>query len=260
MQWRIRKWYLDVVDPSGCAAIAYWAYLQAGPAQFTASSLLTAEPGRAPQTTTTMLGSREPAERNGSIAWVDTHSQSHGQWTGQTFTQTHTLYSQANGCASWRCVMPSGAATLRWPGGLVQGLGYAELLELTLPPWQLPIDELRWGRVCTPGTPVAWINWRGTHPLTLVLVDGVGVPDATVADDHINAGETMVHLGEQRVLRSGPIGTTALAGLPLLGRLAQAQWLASHERKWLAQADVQHHNNPPVKAWAVHEKVDFTGT
>ena len=52
------------------------------------------------------------------------------------------LFESADGIVDWTCEMPRARTRI----GEVCGDGYAEVLHMTVPPWKLPIDELRWGR------------------------------------------------------------------------------------------------------------------
>src|SRR2546423_3960326 len=79
-------------------------------------------------------------------------------------------------------------------GGRLEGLGYAERLTMTIPPWRLPFEELRGGRFLSDGDALVWINWRGAHTLNLSFPNGVCVEDALVKDSEGAAGETRLTL------------------------------------------------------------------
>jgi hypothetical protein len=72
----------------------------------------------------------------------------------------------------WHCVCPNADATIRIGDDTVQGLGYAEHLTMTLKPWRLPFDELRWGRFLSAADTLIWIQWRGSMSRTWIWVDG----------------------------------------------------------------------------------------
>jgi hypothetical protein len=129
--------------------------------------------------------------------------------------------------------------SLNIAGRPVTGLGYVEVLTLTLPPWRLPIDELRWGRFCAADGGAVWIEWRGPHPLKLGLLDGAPAPFMP----------ERLGLRDHRVLRSGRIGETALAMIPRLDRLP-GRVLGLSETKWLSRGALA-----GSEGWAIHEVV-----
>ena len=69
--------------------------------------------------------------------------------------------------------------------GLRSGLGYAERLVLTIPPWKLPIETLRWGRFLSPSDWIVWIDWQGEHPQTIVYRNGARVAVDELGDEQI---------------------------------------------------------------------------
>jgi hypothetical protein len=136
----------------------------------------------------------------------------------------------------------------------MRATGYAEVLETDIPPWQLPINELRWGRAIGASSSVVWIDWRGSVPLTLILLDGEPV-DGSVDDRRVAFADRSITLTPTRLLRDGPIGTTALASIPGLSSWAPAAILAAHETKWFSSAACT--GPPPFAGRAIHEVVRF---
>lgn len=133
----------------------------------------------------------------------------------------------------WDCMQPRSRVSL---AGL-QGLGYAEVLTLTIAPWSLPIDELRWGRFASEGHGKVWIEWRGPHPLAQVLVDG-------------KAGEAPLVLDDDAVLRSGRIEETALSIIPNLASMLPGRILGLTETKWRSRGTMLGR-----QGFAIHEVV-----
>jgi hypothetical protein len=142
-------------------------------------------------------------------------------------------------------------------GTAVEGLGYVERLDMTLPPWRLPIRELRWGRFLADGVGVVWIEWRGSRPLALVVVDGSVVDGAEVGDDAVAWRAGRLELEPGAVLREGTLATTALA------RVAPVRWLAPravrelHESKRLRRGRMVGGDGPVATGWAIDELVRF---
>jgi hypothetical protein len=139
-------------------------------------------------------------------------------------------------------------------GGRDAGLGYAERIETTLAPWNLPIRELRWGRFVSEGASLAWIDWGGPYPLRLVLHDGRVSENAAVDDAHVTTRTSLLSLERPRVLREGPIGTTALARVPLVRDALPVRLLALSETKWISRGTL-HDLHGRHEGWAIHEVV-----
>ena len=143
-------------------------------------------------------------------------------------------------------------------GTALSGLGYAERLTLGLPPWRLPIDELRWGRwiAADGGRSIVWIDWRGAQPLTAVFVDGVRHGAATVDDDRVAASDAVLLLTGRRVLHRRALSEVIGAAGPL-ARVFPAAWLGMEDRKWMSMGTLHGAGAPPETGWAIHEHVRF---
>jgi hypothetical protein len=165
-----------------------------------------------------------------------------------------TLLIQDGGSVEWHCVMPRARVTLEHGGRVVTGLGYVEELRLTLPPWTLPIEELRWGRFVGDGGSVVWVDWRGAHNKCLVIRNGARVTghvtDAGVdmADD-----EAALKLEEGQPLREGTLGNTAIAAMAELHHLLPARILGVKQRMVVAPAVLEQPFMTPVKGWSISD-------
>ena len=225
MRFTLRKWYLDCVTAAGEAVVLYQARLRWGPLALRYASLLG---GR-----TTLRATPEPSVEGDTVRWSAPRLAVTGTWRGLAPERRENLVPGVE----WRCVQPRARASLQIAGREVSGLGYVELLILTVPPWRLPIDELRWGRFCSEDRGAVWIEWRGAHPLRVALIDGVP------ADFH--AGSLRLH--DERVLRSGRIGETVI---PRLRRLFPARIARLSETKWVSRGELA-----GSEGWAIHEVV-----
>jgi hypothetical protein len=128
----------------------------------------------------------------------------------------------------------------------IDGLGYVERLRLTLPPWELPIRELRWGRILSAAGSATWIDWRGPSPLRLALRDGRRVTAGAVGDRVVDAGGP-VRLAPVATLRDARLSRT----LPLaLRRALPRAGLGLEETKWLSRGTLE-----GAPGLAIHEVV-----
>ncbi len=136
----------------------------------------------------------------------------------------------------------------------LEGLGYVERLDVSIKPWQLPFDDLRWGRFLSPTDVVIWIKWSGSTERTTIFHNGIEQEGATLGDQsvHLPSG-AVLEFGEEQILRSGQLGSTALALIPF-ARAFVPRFGAAHETKWLASGIVQGGHEAQT-GWVVYEAV-----
>ena len=275
----IRKWYFDCVDAEGNVSIAYQALLRWKSLTVSYGSVSNAAfgreletreqwrpmwdrlprlsplPGRALPSGKKGTGWKpvphdsEPVVESGSIDW-------RAPSLGVSLSMTRRAPSFATTLAEdvrWSCVMPSAAVTLSIDGKTTSGEGYAEILELDVAPWTLPIDELRWGRFVSPECSIVWIEWRGAKPLLLTLVNGIETAPSSVTDDEIMAGDHRLQFESSAVIRDATIGETLRIGrLPLPGRFADSREVKRCSRGIVRRGDVE-----VARGWIIDETVSF---
>jgi hypothetical protein len=130
-----------------------------------------------------------------------------------------------------------------------------ECLDLTIRPWSLPIDELRWGRLLTDTASAVWIDWRGREPRTLVAVDGTEVAGARVQDSSIEWRGGSVELRADRVLRTGRL-ERVLYRHPLLRAILPRSMRALEEHKTVGRGTLSSVGGTSG-GWAIYEMVRF---
>jgi hypothetical protein len=277
------KWYIDAVDEQGRSAIGYWTDLRWGPVAVRWEGLSLHQPGgaavhrsgfgaeagparvEAPAASGPPLGD-EITWRSPSLScdvrcqpWTSPfsarlHQTDHGalDWTCEAPAATVSFTTAGPTITSHAGAQPTGA--LRQPFHVV-GAGYAERLVLTLPPWRLPISELRWGRwSCSSSRrSVVWIDWRGPRPLTLVLVDGQPARDARVEDDRVLFDAGVLQLAGTQTLHARSLGDIVGGLGPLAVRLP-ASWRALEDRKARSVGTL---GAGRETGWAIHEIVRF---
>ena len=201
---------------------------------------------------------------DGGIRWRSSRPEIDGSWSrdprarGAASASTHRLLETDEGTVDWTCLLPSARAELLLPdGGIARGLGYAERLELTIRPWRLPIEELRWGRFLCPEASLAWIEWRGPAPLSLALLDGRPARLASVDADSVVLSEpaARLDLAPGTVLREGLLGGSVLGRVPALRRSLPGRMLRVHETRWLARGALDLGSGARHEGDVVHEVV-----
>jgi hypothetical protein len=169
------------------------------------------------------------------------------------------LFDSAAGGATWRCEAPAAIATMQPTGETpLHGIGYAECLTMTIPPWQLPISEVRWGRWSdtTGKHSVIWIDWRGAVSRSWVFVDGEQVPGAAVGDRSVCGGNASLSLSSTRVLLERDLGEV-LTPISRLRGVIPASLNAFHESKWMSAGVLTTPTAPSLAGQSIHEVVSF---
>jgi hypothetical protein len=174
------------------------------------------------------------------------------------------LLSTDTGNVEWNCLQPTAAAEIDLGNGRrIAGLGYVEHVTLSIPPWRLPIDELRWGRFLSAKEALVWVDWRGEKPLHLIFHNGKELETTEITDRGIEARGLTLSLVEKVVIREGPLVTTVLSAIPGIQQLFPVRILGSHECKWLSRGvlkkkwatDSIRAKDMVTTDWAIHEVV-----
>ena len=139
-------------------------------------------------------------------------------------------------------------------------MGYIERVELSIPPWQLPITELCWGRFISDTDTLVWIDWRGEVSQTLLFHNGIQVPQSKITNEAvvIDHDRTVLSLTDRVVVRTGPLVSTALSMIPGITKLFPKKILHANECKWRSRGRLTVGKEQPRLGWAIHEVVKFT--
>lgn len=256
-KFQLRKWYADCVSDDGEIIIAYVADLNWFGLELQYASLLNTSPAGKTNSTSSILNIPSPEISASRFEWRSSGMNFSGAWNSRQPAIQSSLYESPAGSIHWECLQPLSEAALVLHGRQISGLGYVERLDMTLPPWKMPIDKLNWGRFLAANRSVVWIDWLGEHPLRNVWIDGVETA-AEVSDFRLDfSSGSSLTLQKDAVIRDGVIGETVLNVIPkwlgpLPGRL-----LGIHEQKWRSQGKFLTPNQNTVEGWAIHEVVQW---
>lgn len=254
MSFLLTKWYLDCVSAEGQVFIGYWGELRWGGLMFhVAQSLRRDAKGEVRFVT---RSGRVPApELNGDVLnWSAASLGVEGCWRDPQPSVRRRLFDSPQGFIDWNCEMPAACAEIRFRDekGSLTGRGYAECLQMTIKPWQLLLEELHWGRFHSDQDTVVWVQWRGPHPLSLIIHnDKTCTEETAISQDRVALTHgAVLDLAEHSVLRTGPLASTALSRLAALQRRLPSKILALDETKWLSRGTLRGSDG-----WAIHEVV-----
>jgi hypothetical protein len=251
--FHLAKWYLDYVTEAGDVEIAYTGRVRWGPVRLHYSSVLETT-GERIRERRSLRSHRPPEQKDATISWRSKALHVDTTWEGISPSVRETVYRSTNGSVEWSCLMPLARARARERSGL----GYVEHLEMTIPPWELPIRTLRWGRFTSASDWVTWIDWQGDFSRRIVYMNGEMTSCSKIEDDQLEAEDgTRLLMDRSLVLRDGPLGTTALSAVPGIRRMFPARLLQTIECKWRSRARLERTGKAPVEGWAIHEKVSW---
>ncbi len=231
----LHKWYMDVADGAGNVWIGYHASADWHALHADFSHQLRRSP---------TAGIEERGEFGASPAplWLDADTLA---WRGprhealwrreRTPSISETLFSDRGGRVAWSCVLPRARARISSGPDTFAGMGYVEHLELSIPPWRLPLHTLHWGRCHSAHHDLVWIRWDGAEPRALAWLDGVRVAGAMISETEVRVDGARWSCDERCTLRRGAIGHTLLARLGAWRAAIPAAALALDEHKWFAR-------------------------
>ncbi len=255
----LTKWYLDSVDAGGRAAILYSTALRWGGASVGWHGVSICDPDR-PVTHRASVKSMPLPERNSDgVSWRATPLGCAVNCRPTVSPFGQRLLDRADGVLEWRCEAPAARVDVTLTDAPpLSGIGYAECLSLTVLPWRLAIEDMRWGRwVSDDGArSLVWIDWTGPNPRTEAYLDGRPEPSAVVSDRHVQAGGERLTLAPRRQLFSRSLGS-ALAALGPLLKLLPASWRDLEDAKRICRGRLDGPGGRAADGWCIDEVVRF---
>ncbi len=250
--FQLRKWYFDCVSPTGDAAIVYLARLRWGAAKVHYASLLLSHGGEI----TTRSSVRRFASFDDTSDGLELTLPNLGAAISLQAEQAPMARTLLIG-VTWHCLQPKAIAAIKVGNITLRGLGYAERLDLTVPPWKLPLTELHWGRFLSADDSLVWIDWRGHHQATVMVHNGRDVNSQAIGTDEIRfAPSSSLALDRRHTLRSGCLSETVLPAAPILNRFFPHNLFNIRETKWCSAGTLTAPDHAST-GWAIHEIVEW---
>jgi hypothetical protein len=251
------KWYLDLVTDCGSVLVGYSVHCRLGPAGFRYASLLHAAPDAPAIERTTLPGARAPVLEGDTLRWHVPRLRFDGAWQRLGPPLAQTLLDEERGRIEWHCHLPRARATARFGDEIIAGMGYAEELRVTCPPWQLPFRTLRWGRYHSPERGLVWIEWKGELERRWIWFDGRAEPGATLGEQGISglSDRRALQCEDPRALRDRQVLETLTRILPSAMQEQIGPLGGMRERKWVARSVLTQDGVAVDRGWTVHEEV-----
>jgi hypothetical protein len=266
--FHLDKWYIDGVDAESRTIIGYWAALSWGALSLSWQSLVAYPHAQPAQRRWTALRGRAPHQQHGELSWdalggratvhvVPAAPAIHARlWDAGSDAGSSSDADRSAGTVDWLCVAPVGAVSAKVRGlPDFTGIGYAERLSMSVPPWRLPIGQLRWGRWCDVAGEhsLVWIDWAGPPARRWVHLDGRRV-EAHVGDGEVRGDGFTLTLSDPVLLEDRAFAEVA-RHVPGLMQLLPSSMREMRETKWLSHGRLQLDRERAMTGTCVHELV-----
>jgi hypothetical protein len=158
----------------------------------------------------------------------------------------------------WNCHHPKALAEIIYNGNIYKGFGYAETLFSPIKPWNLPIDELRWGRFLSDSYTLIWINWKGKYPMNKIFFNSIEYNDAIFENDIIIFSDGIYQLKflEIQLIRKGKL-SRLFSKMKLLKIFFNHRILNSVETKYKAKTSLSKNSIVLSSDWSLFEIVTW---
>jgi len=256
----LSKWYFDCVAEDGRVLIGYLAELRWKSLTIRYQSLLLHSAGEGTQTSFSLRSSPPPSISGPVLKWKSSPLRLEGTWTALEPPIRATILDSDAGTIEWHCLQPRATASVRiGKAAAICGLGYAEHLRMTIPPWRLPLKELRWGRFLSETDSLVWIDWRGPYSKQVVFHNGAEAQAESITEQQValKGRAAILIFEESSVLRQGTLAKTALTKIPNVQKLFPESVLGIRECKWKSRAVLHRNGIPDTRGWAIHEVVQW---
>lgn len=261
MSFAVDKWYLDLVTRDGLAVVGYRLSVRWLAFDLQVAARLLAAPGAAPDERSALGETAAPEVDGRRLSWSPRKLGLQATWQAIDAPILCTLLESPAGRIEWSCLMPRAHASAVIDGTRHDGLGYAEHLRLTLPPWSFPFHTVRWGRHVSDQHALVWIEWEGAHPRQSVWLDGVPQPEARVVPagvDGLTGAARALRWRQSHDITRRHVGATLARVAPALGAMVAGRLSGMQEHKQCSRSALVDAEGRAIDdGWAIHEVVTW---
>lgn len=256
--FRFEKLYLDCIDDSGNCLIIYLAKLKLSFIRLTYSGVIFSDSNGITTEKSSLKKLALPVAGN-TLNFTNPQLQISGNWKSIDGPLASLLYSESpDRKVYWDCHHPKALADIVYLNKTYKGLGYAETLFLTIKPWKLPVEELRWGRFLSENYTVIWICWTGSNPVNSIFCNGIEYNDGIFEAGGLTFGSGVYSLtfDEISVIREGKL-SNVLSGMKWLQILFNRRFLNTVEIKYKAKSNLRRNTGFIFGGQALYEIVTW---
>lgn len=259
----LEKWFLDFVTEEGEVYIFYAAQMKWHHITIPYKSMLTFSSAAGKKQKVRFYNVRLPVNYGKIINWKDNGFKVEGAWQANTTPIAAQLFESGEGKLQWSCFQPSSIVKVKINDAELSGMGYAEQLTLSIEPWKIPMDMLRWGRFVSNDNSIVWIEIKGNYSKQWLWHNGDKIDNAEITDEQIIVPSKNIHLvmNKKELIESEKIISKVvrriLRFLPGFNRTVPLHFLAADEYKWISRAEFYKDGLLESEGWVINERVDF---
>ena len=261
--FHMNKWFLDFVGDDGEVMIFYAASMTWKRWYVPYTSWYYYHPEKGIQEKSNYRKVQFPKQEKEKIFWKDAKFKIEGTWEATSDPINEVLYESERGNLEWSCLQPSSNVTLKWQDRILKGKGYVEQLNLTSYPWDIGLEQLRWGRYGSDNDHMVWVDFKKTVKQQWLWLNGEKIDDCIIEDDHIYipGKSLLLELDKGVILESkkkiNVIVKKLIHYIPGFKKVIPKYFLMADECKWFSAAKLKKGLKECSSGYAIHELVDF---
>ncbi len=259
----LEKWFLDFVGSDGKVMIFYAAKLTWHGITVPYTSYLKYDVNGSINFRTRFRNIQIPEISDNDIDWGDKAFKVTGNWRSDVAPIKSCLFDSPEGSLQWNCFHPVSNVRIKMKEMEFTGKGYAEKLVLTLPPWDIPMDDLRWGHFISDNDYLVWIQIRKEGDKNWVWFNGKKIDNCLITDDQITAPDLDfdLRLEDRAVLESEKkiysVVDKILHYIPGFSKLMPLNFLMADNNMWVSKGTLKKKDKSLTQGSAIHEWVNF---
>lgn len=259
----LNKWFLDFISDEGEAMIFYAAKLKWHGLEVPYTSWLRYNPETGISKRSRFRRINLPEKNETIISWSDTLFGVEGIWETQASALQARIFDSDDGYLDWNCFQPRSKVSIKIKDKIFNGTGYAEQIIMTVDPWKIPMNELRWGRFGSLENYIVWIEVRAEGKQKWIWMNGKKINEAQIEDNQISIPTKNIKLvidrsvvleSEQKIFH---VVKKLRKYLPGIKRSMPIQFLMADEHKWLSKGIIQKDGKEIDSGPVIHEFVNF---
>ena len=261
--FHLNKWFLDFTGENGEAMIFYASKLTWHGWSASYTSWLQYDAANGVHLESRFRNVQMPEKKDDLIIWSDLKFGVSGTWKSLANMIQARIFDSEEGFLDWKCFQPASKVRLKMNDGVLEGKGYAEQLILTVPPWKIPMDELRWGRFGSVDNIIVWIELREKEKRQWLWLNGDKIENCIIEDECISMPnkDMVLNLDRGIVLEAEKkifsVAEKIIRYIPGFKKVMPINFLMANEFKWLSNGELQAHNKILSSGMAIHELVNF---